>query len=500
LLDASAPLGAAEIATQVELSPRQVNYNLKSIKGWLAQQKIAMRVTPGVGVELDCSPEQSASIQQEIFSKSSLQLILSAGQRPQLLALLLLTSSEPVVLLHLQRLLQISRATILKDLDDIQAWLSGWGISLVRRPNFGILALSDELTCQQALAALVWGETPFADPLIHMSHADGLTFTLKADASLLPIVAQANKILDQWNTQRVVGLVTYAEEQLGGRFTDDAVLHLSLTLAILTARVQSGHHIDVDAETLAWLEGLPIWPAARSISKRLGWRPGSKWQDDDIAGVAMQILAAPRNEIWPGDLERDQAHSRLIDRLIEYIGLAYRQPELCEDRTLRDGLVNSVIPACLRQRFGLWFPSSLGSADLPETYGFENKVAGELAGIIKELIQVDLPASEVNNLAMLLHAAAVRSRPSRLRRVLVVCPSGMATAQLLVARLETRFPGFATLKVVSLRELNTADAASADLILTTVPLPKTIGDNYPVIQVHPLLTPQDVDAITRFLR
>lgn len=500
LLEARAPLGAAEIASQVSLSPRQVNYSLKGIKGWLAQQKIALRVTPGVGVELDCLPEQSAAIQQEIFSKSSLQLILSAGQRQQLLALILLTSDEPVVLLYLEQLALVSRATLLKDLDSIEAWLAGWGISLVRRPNYGILATSSELDRQKALAALAWGETPFEDPLSTMTHTEGLTFALEADAHLLPIVAHANQILAQWNTHRVVSLVTYAEERLGGRFTDDAVLHLSLTLAILTARVQSGRHLEVEPETLAWLKSLPAWEAARTISKRLGWRPNSKWQDEDVAGVAMQILAAPRNEIWPGDLERDPAHSQLIDRLIEHASQAYRQPEMCEDRTLRDSLVNSVIPACLRQRFRLWYPSTLASADLPEPYEFENKVAAELAGITEQQTQVRLPASDVNNLAMLLHAAAVRARPSRFRRVLVVCPSGMATAQLLVARLETRFPGFATLKVVSLRELNPAIASSAELILTTVPLPKNIADNYPVIQVHPLLLPQDIDAITRFLR
>ena len=40
---------------------------------------------------------------------------------------------------------------------------------------------------------------------------------------------------------------------------------------------------------------------------------------------------------------------------------------------------------------------------------------------------------------------------------------------------------------------------SADLILTTVPLAQQYASNPKVIRVHPLLMPEDIEAITRFL-
>jgi hypothetical protein len=75
----------------------------------------------------------------------------------------------------------------------------------------------------------------------------------------------------------------------------------------------------------------------------------------------------------------------------------------------------------------------------------------------------------------------------------------MATSQLLIARLEARFPHLGTPKVVPLRELNNTTASGADLVLTTVPIPKNLSENINVIQVHPLLMPQDIDAIIQFL-
>ena len=109
-----------------------------------------------------------------------------------------------------------------------------------------------------------------------------------------------------------------------------------------------------------------------------------------------------------------------------------------------------------------------------------------------------LPQSEVNNLEVLLRAAYIRNRTYRFDRIIVVCPSGMATAQLLVARLNARFPYLSSLQVTSMRDLTPALVNSADLILTTVPLPKQYTSSK-IIQVHPLLMPEDIEAITRFL-
>lgn len=110
-----------------------------------------------------------------------------------------------------------------------------------------------------------------------------------------------------------------------------------------------------------------------------------------------------------------------------------------------------------------------------------------------------LPQSEIDNLVVLLRAAFIRNRTYRFERIIIVCPSGMATAQLLVARLNARFPYLSNLEVTSLRDLTPALVASADLILTTIPLPKQYASNSRIIQVHPLLMPEDIEAITQFL-
>jgi mannitol operon transcriptional antiterminator len=500
ILDVQRPIGSVELAKRLHITPRQVNYSLKGVKVWLKQQGQDLNVLPGVGFSVDLTVDQSQALVQKINVHSDVQIVLSVSQRQQLLALFLLTQAEPVILAQLEQISGVSRMTILKDLDEIENWFEGQDVRLVRKPHFGIQVSGVEHDCQQALAELLWGETAFsADPVTRITHSDGLRFNLQEDARLLPLVGYVNEYLSHLHLRRTIGLVAKAEEQLGGRFTDDAVLHLALVFAIRSNRIQSGKHLHVEHNVVADMQTVKMWPVAAYVASRLGREANATWRPADIAGVAMEMMAAPRNDAFPGDLEGESDFTALCERLMEHISQAFAISKIKHDRTLQNGLLNNIIPACSRQRFDLWFPVALNNAGLPEKYEKEHTIAQEIAALVHEFTGVRLPKSEINNLVVLLRAAFIRNRSYRFDRVIVICPSGMATAQLLVARLHARFPNLSQLEVISLRDLTPTLISSADLILTTVPLPRQYASNPKVIQVHPLLMPEDIETITQFL-
>jgi mannitol operon transcriptional antiterminator len=262
LLESSAPLGAADLAERMQLTPRQVNYGLKGLRSWLAQRNVNLEVTPGVGAGLACSPDQQRALERELTAEANFQLVLSVEQRQQLIALILLVANEPLILYQLQQLAQVSRTTILKDLDAVESWIQSLDLKLERRQNYGVWIQGSEKLQRQALAAFLWGQTSLGQPLTAMTHTQGLVFELDSDAGLLPIVEQANKIIRGWDTTRTFGQVTYAEDQLGGRFTDDAVLYLAMVLAIQTERVKSGKVVDLPELLWSWLRDLEVWATA----------------------------------------------------------------------------------------------------------------------------------------------------------------------------------------------------------------------------------------------
>jgi transcriptional antiterminator len=500
ILDVRRPIGSVELAKRLHITPRQVNYSMKGVRVWLRQHDQDLSVLPGVGFAVNLTPDQTHALVRKISVQSSVQIVLSVSQRQQLLALFLLTRTEPAILAQLEHISQVSRVTILKDLDEIGDWLQSQNISLIRKPHFGLQVSGSEHDCQQALAELLWGETPFSsNPITEITHADGLRFNLQGDAQLLPLVKHINEFLSSLQMRRTIRVVAQAEEQLGGRFTDDAVLHLALVFAIMSNVARSNKHLEVDDTLLGSLQSAKMWPVAAEVGNRLGRETKTIWQPGDIAGVAMEMMAAPRNEVFPGELERDSDFSALSERLMVYISEAFGISKVRHDRMLQNGLLNYIVPACFRQRFNLWFPVALNNASLPDEYEREHEVAQEIARVVLVSTGVTLPQSEINNLVVLLRAAFIRNRAYRFEHVIVICPSGMATAQLLVARLHVRFPNLSNLEVISLRDLTGPQFAAADLILTTVPMPRHYSSHPKVIQVHPLLIPEDIENITQFL-
>ena len=159
--------------------------------------------------------------------RNAFQLVLSIEQRHQLIALTLLVADEPIILYQLQQWAQLSRTTILKDLDVIEEWLQMVDLRLNRRPNYGFELAGRKSLCVRQLAALVMGpNSHLGNPLLEINYANGLTFDMGADADLLPLVKKVGKAIQNWDVKRAFSYVAYAESQLGGRFSDDSVRYL----------------------------------------------------------------------------------------------------------------------------------------------------------------------------------------------------------------------------------------------------------------------------------
>jgi mannitol operon transcriptional antiterminator len=415
------------------------------------------------------------------------------------LALHLLTTPEPLILSQLQQAVAVARATVLKDLDVVEDWLHGFGLQVERRQHRGCWVAGSELAQRQALAALVWGDVPFDRPMLAVRPNQGIVFALAQDATLLPSIGQVNALVREWNLGAAHQQITWAEAALGGRFTDQAVVQLELALALQAQRIRAQRWVAFDQATLAWMRVPAVWPVAEVIGLAL-WpdAPGSI-RTAETAALVVYLLCGARDEPWRHDLVAGTAFHALIDRLLEHIADIYHVPELAHDRLLREGLEAHVLPACVRQRFALWAPSTDAIDTHTERYAAERDVAQQLAADITSHTHMTLPEDALDDLVLLLRAAIIRVRPERARRVLVVCPSGMATTQLLIARLRARFSRLGSFEVLSMRDLSAERIASADLIITTIPLTLAPTPTVDVIQVHPMLHPEDIAALTQWM-
>jgi mannitol operon transcriptional antiterminator len=497
LLGTEQPVGVAKLADTLGLTPRQVSYCLKQLAPWLAVHGGSLSLIPGVGVSLVCAPKQRQLLAGELEDKVGHRYVHSPDQRQHLLALLLAISDEPYILYQLQQMMAVSRSTVLADLETVEAWFETQRLVLERRRNYGIAVRGTEFDRRQALAAWFWGNTPWASAVVRVTHREGLVLLLDEGADAPAVVRHSRAILRRCDLSRTLRNVAEIEAGLGGRFTDDGALFLALVMAIQGDRVAAKHYLKFSAEQLRPLQQTALWPLLEKVGRRTGWQFGGEWPESETGYLAMYVLATPRNELWPGDPESLTLFDPLVQQLMQRVAGAFGIASLAHDATLRDGLILHIIPALYRQRFHLWLPpTSPPSADATMQ---QHRLASDLALAIRDYTGVMLPNDEIHNLAMLLEAAYIRERPTVIRQVLIVCPSGMATAQLLVARLKARFPHLGAFIVRSQRSVSQHDLASADLVITTVPLLDAVIPGMEVLQVHPLLLPEDINRITRWL-
>ncbi|NTW00370.1 MAG: HTH domain-containing protein [Oscillochloris sp.] len=484
------PLAAIEIGQRVELNPRQVHYNLRVVKDWLARRNIALQNIPGVGAQVRCTPSQRRQVLADLHAYSRLQLVLSADQRQQLLLFTLLIATDPLVAQQFQEALDVSRSTVLKDLDAVRAWLASFDLGLVRRQHTGSWLEGSELAIRQALVALLWGDVPFARPIFAMEHGAGLTCTLLPDADLLPALIPVRDLVAACNLNPAITLVSRAESILGWRFSDESALYLDLAFFIQSWRIQSGRYIACNSETLSWLSAQSVWSASAALIA--DYRLVGFILQHEIAATSMLLLSCPHEG---GTVIAELA--KLIDAALNQIIDTYGLPGLCDDVALYDGLISQIGTAVLGRRFGIWLPPR-SAEDLPDGGGeTELGLVDQIDALFVDQTGSRLLERHRHSLTLLLHAAQTRARPARAQRVLVVCPSGMATTQLLVARLRSRFPGRGSYEVVPLRQLSLDQIATADLIITTIPL--GLDGATPIVQVHPSLMPADVAALDRWL-
>lgn len=499
LLDVNEPICTKEIADRVHLSKRQVNYSIKGINTWLKTTNLRVQSKPGIGVVLDCDQDQKNQFKKQLGEASHLQIVLTPEQRQQLICFYLLFETESVILTQLALFTKVSRSTIISDLGVIEVWLDKNGIYLERKQNYGVFIAGSENLRQQAIIKILWGNHPFGKPLFFISFQNGFVFTLHQDAQLLPLVEKIDSISNLIDMKTIINKVVIVEDILGGRFTDEAVLFLALVLSILVLRVDCGKHIVVSDEQIKDFQKLSVWEAATRFAHCINGPLHNSWNDSDIAYLVMNMLSLPRADNWMSGLDPKNWFKNKLFNLLNEISSSYEKKSLLDDLTLREGLINHLIPVVNQQKFGLWFPKSQAGLSQGKMTLQEIALSKRILETIDQYTGILLPPDEVNAIAALLRAADIRLRPNNLNRVVVICPSGMATAQLLTARLSTRFPNLGDLKVMSYRELDQENIKQVDLIITLMPLPEGVVNDAPVIQVSPQLLSEDIDAITEFL-
>lgn len=503
LLDMDNLITMSGIASQLEITPRMVRYDFRAIERWLQARDVQLIKKPNYGVFIEAPREVKIDLIRELEHLAGYRLILSPTERLHISILCLLTCEQPLLIKQLEPRLGVSRPTVLRDMDKAEKWLEERNLSLIRRPHFGFKAVGNEDDWREAVVNLLL-DTVGEMPLLALCAGSkaALRSQLKGKVGLLRGLSAFFEDLDLSYSKELVDSI---ERTLHLQFTDKACISLVLHLTILIRRVQQGKIVELTPEHLEALREQREFHAAKVMAEQIEQRFNTALTESEVAYIAMQLLGAKTRRTVSDIIgERDAEKSSLgvleiVDGMLAEASV-YLHPYLRVDQQLIRSLAFHLKPVLSRLRFNLPIRNPL-LEDVKSQYPYIFKVARRSSVILEEQVGRRIPEEEIGYIAMHLGSAMERLRPfpGVRRRVLVICGEGVATAWLLVSRMQAELPEVEVVEVMSGLEVSRKHTFRGDIdaMISTIPMEMA---GIPIIVVSPLLGAKDKARIREVLK
>lgn len=421
----------------------------------------------------------------EVLNEDAFQTWLDRGNKveqeqagsvrrvPRILNYLLLTDGW-VRVPDLADRLFVSSQSISADLHEVEAELSKFGLSLVKRPRYGIRVEGPEINRRTCLASVISaslvGGTGNTEALSNRAKTIGKT------------------------VERVLGENNFSISSI-------AFQNLVVHLVVAAERIEQGCYVPMDVEQRERLMALPESITAQQLAQAIGNDLGIDLPSSEVAFITIHLAGKHSIDALSQEVDTDGTVISgsvwdIVGEILDAARLAMRI-DLRSDLELRMNLARHIVPLSVRLRYGMPAKNPL----LEETklrYPLAWTMALE-AGKVLERHYGAMPNEDETGFLALSFALSLERRrtPARKMRVLVVCASGMGSARLLRQRFISEFGEL-------LERCDTCDAASVvgkdfsdvDYVFSTVPLPNL---PVPVCQISYFFDRDAGDYIRRIL-
>lgn len=486
LISQDGPRSTSDLAVDLVLTERAIRYRLPAAENYFESFGAALVRQRGTGLYVDADDDVRQAVLDDLDQRSTAPRVYAPDEREHLLLDALLWNHPGTIALdRLNEDLEVSKTSARRDLQRCEPWLERVGLPLVRKSGKGVTLVGSEQKVRRALVQLFLESVP-ADVF------DELVSTPFDEAELIRVRVPAG-LQDRFASLSIYEISkALAQSPLRSRLSSaNSELIFTLYLAVTEARVAQGRPIDLD---LGQYRSLSEHPASRIVRELVMSRSGGgrpELSNYEIAGLTEYLLGFDALAEEP-DIDPD------IEMLVDKILAAAADqihPGLGGDDSLRQGLASHFGRLSIRMRYGLPVHNPL-AAEVASRYPEVQEAVIGVRPMIESYLSAPISDDELGFVTMYLSGALERANLRPRRRAMVVCPSGMATAWVLVSRLQAEFPELSLVQVLSAAEYEQQNTKDFNFVISTVSLPEI---DAPVVVVSPLLSSSDVEKLSELL-
>ncbi|MDF1509405.1 BglG family transcription antiterminator [Robertmurraya sp. DFI.2.37] len=467
------------IAREIGVSDRTVRNDIKFIQKESSVLGIEIQSLRGKGYILKIIDRQRfLTAFGKLISESNTSLMNYADQENRvnhMLTQLLLTKSF-IKLEKFSDELFVSPSTIQNDLKVVREILKKYNLRLMNRPYYGTKVDGDEYMKRQCLSNAVLNRSNdlFVD-------SDSFQFLNE-------------ELYEKVKRSLIAKLAHYHIE-----ISDIALTNLATHITIACRRVEEGLIIEQFED--GTINQYPFEKmVASEILQEVERFTGLTFPHTERDYISIHLLGTKLlNEKELQEISEYDEVGRIVRTILERLK-AELNWDFSDDIEFIQALTLHIRPAINRLKYKMNIRNPLLN-EIKTKYPIAFDGAIIASKCIEEHIKIEVIEHEIAYIALHIGVALERKKTRRkeLKRVLVVCASGVGSAKLLYYRLKNHFEREVEIvDTINYYNLVSYNLASIDLIISTIPIQESM--QVPVLVVNPFLDDADKQKISCFLK
>ncbi|MUK87683.1 PRD domain-containing protein [Ornithinibacillus sp. L9] len=482
LMQESEPVHAKVLSNQMGVSQRTIYYDMEQLNNWLVDQQLEpVQNIYGKGF---CLPDQSKFklAEQGIQIKNEYEYQFSEQERILLFIVKILTTDTYITMNEFIKLSQMSRGTVVKDLQKVKEHLTEHDLALTYSRSYGYQITGSEESKRKLLSHVL---------TYTLLNKETEVFRIKIYSMIYP--SSVYKDHDVQERKVILEIINQAEKELRFTLTDEMVEMLSIQLMVVMKRVNAHQMVRIDPEEKNVLRQSTYYHAAQLIAEKLLAQFQIEIPDDEICFVTMHLLGS---KVHHDDLsnysERELAGlQKVVERMVSDF-----QNNACvifDDRKgLEKNLISHIKPTYYRLKYSVKYSNDFTESikqNYPDIFHFTKQVMFHLEYYVGKPI----PDYEIAYIS--LHFGGWLTKEKKQvnvkYRAIIVCENGIGTSNMLKTQLEGLIAGLDVISIQSIREFH-VEHEKVDVIFSTNYI---MEKDIPVIHVPAILSNVEKERI-----
>lgn len=306
---------------------------------------------------------------------------------------------------------------------------------------------------------------------------------------------QPYQVLPAHELEKIEEILLKHTKEASILLSDIGKSNLITHIAIACKRILDDNYVSMPEKELEAIMAEKEYSVAKLIVKDLQTSLGTAFPEAEVAYIAVHLLGTkiisyqPAAEINILDMiEKDilELSKKLLNEAEQVMQLG-----ISTDEELIYGLCLHLKPAINRYKFGLSIRNPM-LKEIIKNYPVAFDAAISMAEKLKQETGMEINQDEIGYIALHIGAAMERKKAKgKAKRCLIVCATGVASAQLLYHKLQATFGS--KLQIVgtaNVFDMHKYDLGSLDFIISTIPIQKRL--TVPIIDVNTILRDEDI--------